>query len=144
MSRRDAQERGFTLLEAIVALVILSGAGMAVFAWINGSLSALHHVEDTNARSQASANVIEYMQAINPMMQPDGRFDFGAYTIQWQSKASTDLVDGSNYPQGVSLYQLALYRTHVQASTSSDPQWFELDLDLVGYKRVRQEFNPLQ
>ena len=144
MSMPRARQRGFTLLEAIVAMVILSGAGMVVFAWINGSLSALHHVEDSNARSEAMANVIEHMQAVNPMLQPEGSADFGRYRIRWQAKADTDVIDGSNYPQGISLYQLALYKTHVQASTQADPNWFELDLDLVGYKRVRQNFNPFQ
>ena len=38
---RIGAQQGFSLLEAIVALVILAGSCMALFAWINSSLVQL-------------------------------------------------------------------------------------------------------
>lgn len=136
-------ERGFSLLEALVALVILGGAGMALFSWINVSLVSLQRVEDANARSEAIANVVEHMQSVNPMLAPRGTVDFGRYTIDWDVQPVTNVVDGAAYPRGLSQYQLALYDAQVRAAKPGDSSWFELKLLLVGYKRVRMSMTPL-
>lgn len=139
---RRSRNRGFTLLEAMVALVLIGGAGMALFTWVNSSIVALRRVEDANARNDAMVNVIEYMQAINPMQTPEGKVDFGNYQILWKSEPITDIVNGSSNPQGQSLFQLALYETRINAGKSDDPRWFELKLKLVGYKKVRETRLP--
>ena len=132
-----ARHAGFTLLEAIVALVLISSAGMALFSWINGNIMALTRIHDVNARSEATANILEYMYRVNPMLTPEGQAPLGAYSIVWRSQATTNVTDGVNYPRGQSLYQLALYRTTVSVKTAAGHAWFELKLRQVGYKRVR-------
>jgi len=129
---------GFTLIEAIVALVLIGGAGMALFSWVNSSIVALRRVEDANARSEAVANIIEYMQAINPMLTPEGKADFGAYQIRWTSEPIANKVDGVSNPSGIGLFQLGLYRMRIDAMKADDPRWFDLKLNLVGYKKVRE------
>lgn len=138
MRNRFSRTLGFTLLEAIVALVLIGGAGMALFSWINSSIVSLRRVEDANARNEAATNIIEYMQAVNPMLAPEGKADFGAYQIRWKSDPLTDQFDGVENPQGLSLFQLGLYQTSVYATKSDDPSWFNLKLELVGYKKVRE------
>ena len=135
---------GFTLIEALVALVIIGAFGMALFTWINSSIVSLHRVEDANARNDAAANIIEYMQAVNPMQTPEGKNNFGSYQIQWKSDPVTDEVDGVTSPQGNSLYRLALYQTKISVAKTDDPNWFELKLKLVGYKKVRSATNIFQ
>lgn len=134
--------RGFTLLEAMVALAILGGTGMALFSWISTSVTSQRRVEDANRRSEAIANTIEYMQTVNPMQAAQGRFDFGDFRVEWDAVPTTAKVDGVAYPRGLSSYQLALYDTHVNAVRGDDAHWFELRLQLVGFKRVR-EMGPL-
>lgn len=131
------RQAGFTLLEAIVALVLISSAGLALFSWINGSIMALSRVHDVNARSEATANILEYMDRVNPMLTPEGGVPLGAYSIKWQSQATTNVTEGVNYPQGQSLYQMALYNTAISVSATGGRAWFELKLQQVGYKRVR-------
>lgn len=131
------REPGFTLIEALVALVVLGSAGMALFSWINASIMSLRRVEDANARSDAMANVIEYLQAVNPMITPVGRADLGHYTIEWTAAPVTPVADGSGYPRGISLYQLALFDTRVVAAKPGDSAWFEFTLTLAGHKKVR-------
>lgn len=131
------------MLEAIVALVLIGGAGMALFSWINSSIVALRRVEDANARNEAASNIIEYMQAVNPMVSPEGKADFGAYKIQWKSDPLTDQVDGVSNPQGIGLFQLGLYQTRIDAAKPDDPRWFDLKLTLVGYKKVRENPNEV-
>lgn len=126
----------------MVALVILSSAGMALFTWVNASITSLRRVEDANARTAATLNALEYMQSVNPMLRPEGRMDLGAYRIAWQAQPLTATLDGAAYPRGQSLYQLALYDTVVKAYRGTDEYWFEFHLKQVGFKKVRALVNP--
>jgi general secretion pathway protein I len=143
MNKRVGRSVGFTLIEAIVALVLIGGVGMVLFSWINGSVVALRRVEDANARNEATSNIIEYMQSVNPMETPEGKTDFGAYQIRWKSEPLVDAVDGVSNPQGIGLFQLGLYQTKIDAVKADDPNWFGLTLKLVGYKKVRNSQTPI-
>lgn len=125
------------MLEAIVALVLISGAGLALFSWINSNISALARVQDANSRSDAMSNVLDYMSNVNPMLRPEGRASLGSYQIVWQAQRATAPQDGVNYPRGVSLYQLALYDTQVTVSRTGGEHWFTFRVKQAGYKRVR-------
>lgn len=143
MRNRFSRSLGFTLLEAIVAMVLIGGAGMALFSWINSSIVALRRVEDANARNEAAANIIEYMQAVNPMLKPEGTADFGSYQIQWKSDPLTDKADNVSNPQGIGMFELGLYKTSIAAVKADDPNWFDLKLTLVGFKKVREAQSPI-
>jgi len=131
-------QRGFTLLEAIVAMVLIAGAGMAIFSWINTNIMTLNRVQDVNARTEATANIVAYMSAVNPMLLPEGKADLGAYHLRWKAEPVTAIQDGANYPQGISLYQLALYQTTVNVENQDGQPWFDVALRQVGYKKVRE------
>lgn len=135
---------GFSLLEAVVALVILASAGWALFSWVNASIVSLRRVEDANARSAATSNAVEFMQTVNPMLRPQEEVSLGSYRIVWQATAATTPVPGTDLQRGLSNYDLALYDTTVRAfrDDGSDRPWFEFRLRQVGFKRVRQSINP--
>jgi general secretion pathway protein I len=142
-SARKVSQQGFSLLEAVVALVILASSGWALFSWVNASIVSLRRVEDANARSAATSNAVEYMQTVNPMLRPEGAAELGGYRIQWASSLSTPVMSGSNLRRSASPYDLALYDTVVRAFLSDgDQPWFEFKLKLVGYKQVRSVVNP--
>src|SRR5450830_964415 len=96
------RQAGFTLLEAIVALVLISSAGLALFSWINGNIMALTRIHDVNARSEATANILEYMDRVNPMLTPEGEAPLGTYSIKWRSQATSNITEGAGYPRGQS------------------------------------------
>jgi len=137
LAHSQTRQTGFTLLEAIVALVLISSAGLALFSWINGNIMALNRIHDVNARSEAAANILEYMDRVNPMLTPEGEAPLGAYSIKWRAQATSNITEGVGYPRGQSLYQMALYSTAVSVRQASDKIWFELKLQQIGYKRVR-------
>jgi general secretion pathway protein I len=130
-------QAGFTLLEAIVALVLIGSAGMALFGWINSNIMALARIHDVNARAEATVNILEYMDRVNPMLAPEGGAPLGAYSIRWRSAPISKITDGANYPRGISLYQMALYSTAVSVNSAAGQAWFDLKLQQVGYKKVR-------
>lgn len=139
MTRRATRQRqlGFTLIEAIVALVLVASTGMALFGWINSNIITLNRVQEANAQSAATASVLDYMHAINPMVKPVGETDLGAYRIEWKATPSTEPRDGAGYPYGVSQFQLALYDTRIQIFQVDGKPWFEFTLQQVGYQKVR-------
>lgn len=128
----------------MVAMVIIGGAGMALFTWVNASIVSLRRVEDANVRSAATANAIEYMQSVNPMLKPVGQIDLGDYRLDWKAQPQTTVIDGSGLTLGLSQFQLALYDTQVTASRSNGNFWFDFKLTLVGFKKVRNTINLMQ
>lgn len=136
------KHRGFSLLEAMVALVVLSSAGMVLFSWINASIVSLRRVEDANVRSAATINALEFMQSVNPMLRPQGSMDLGAYELRWQSRELTTPLDGADYPRGIGPFQIALYDTTVSLHQHGGAYWFEFNLQQVGHRRVRTAINP--
>ncbi|OJZ17724.1 MAG: hypothetical protein BGP21_02420 [Thiobacillus sp. 65-29] len=129
--------RGFTLLEAIVALTLISSAGLALFSWVNSNMTTLSRVEDASQRAVATTNALEFMQTVNPMQTPQGEARLGAYRIRWQAEPLTDTFDGANFPYGVSLYQFSLYNTRIELAGEAGAQDIVFELKQVGYRRVR-------
>lgn len=134
---RSSAQQGFTLIEAIVALVLIATTGMALFSWIDSNIVTLSRVREINAQNAATLNAIDYMHDINPMISPEGQANLGAYRLSWKSEATVDPRDGANYPLGVSLYQLAMYRTQITLQKPEGQFWFDFTLEQVGYKKVR-------
>lgn len=131
------RQGGFTLLEAIVALVLIATTGMALFGWVNSNVIALQRVQSGNARDAATLNALQYLQNVNPMETPEGEVGLGDYRLRWKALATTEPRDGAGYPSGLSLYQLAMYQTQVALLTADGKDWFGFELQQVGYKRVR-------
>lgn len=125
-------QRGFTLLEAIVALVLIGSSGLALFSWINSNLTTLSRIHEVNAKSEATINILEYMHMVNPMLTPEGKASLGSYRISWHSQPTTLVVD-----QITSHYQFALYNTKIEVENDEGRAWFVLALQQVGYKKIR-------
>jgi len=136
------RQHGFTLIEAIVALVLIATTGMALFSWINSSITTLNRVQEINAESVVTVNALEYMSNINPMTTPEGKANLGSCTVSWKAVADTAPRDGASYPFGISLYQLAMYQTRVTVQKLDGKFWFAFTLQQVGYKKAREIFMP--
>lgn len=131
-------QNGFSLLEAIVAMVLIGTAGTALFALINQSLDSLYRIEQANRRAELAVDVLEFMDRINPMERPEGSVAIGRHQLSWRAKALTPVSDGAGYPQGISLYQFVLYETSVVVRAGVDgAAETELKLRQVGYKKAR-------
>ncbi len=141
-ARGRRRQGGFTLIEAIVALVLIATTGMALFSWVNSNIMTLNRVQLSNAENAATANILEYMNSVNPMLTPEGAARLGAYSMAWKSEAITDLRDGAGYPYGISLYQLGLYQTRITVQKTAGEFWFAFNLQQVGFKRLRDTAPP--
>lgn len=132
------KQLGFTLIEAIVALVLIGTTGMALFGWISTNIITLNRVHEINAENAATINALEYMSSINPMISPEGQVDLGAYRLSWEAETAIEPRDGAGYPNGISLYQLGMYQTIITVQKPEGQFWFSFTLQQVGYKKVRE------
>lgn len=136
-SRRSRKQLGFTLIEAIVALVLIGTTGMALFGWINTNIITLNRVQEINAENTATINAMEYMNNINPMISPEGQTDLGSCRLSWKAEATTEPRDGASYSSGTGLYQLGMYQTKITVQKPEGQFWFAFTLQQVGYKKAR-------
>ena len=128
---------GFTLLEAIVALVILASAGMALFAWINTQLIALQRVNEVRQSQAAQHNALALLELINPMAEPEGEEDFGPYRIRWRAGLLEPVKDGVSSKGEKGLYEVGLYRIEMDVLLPDNSPLVTLEARQVGYKQVR-------
>lgn len=127
-------ESGFTLVEALVALVLLS-VGLLVFYEFLGS--ALHaadrarHAADMYDRDQ---NALALASTLNPMAVPDGIFDLGSYRIRWRSDRITATFDSTGFPlSDRGQFSVALYR--VTLDFPDDLAFAPVTVTKLGYHR---------
>ncbi|RKZ41271.1 MAG: hypothetical protein DRQ49_05715 [Gammaproteobacteria bacterium] len=124
-------QRGFTLLEAIIALVLITSTGMALLSWINTNLITLQHIQQTYQRQEAMRNALAYMDTVNPFEKPHGKETVGIYTFQWKANAL-------QLPKkGKGLYQMALYDTEIEVFHQKTLLAL-FTLRQIGFKQVYQ------
>ena len=127
---------GFSLLEAIVAITIMAGFGMAVFAWINTNLVTIEKIEKRAYKDLLIRNVSSFMQDVDIMVSPNGQEQLSNYSIVWQSSLVEPIKDGRNQSGGLSEFQLGLYDTNVKVLLESR-EVIVFDIRLVGYEKIR-------
>lgn len=111
-------QQGFSLLEAIVALVILAGTCMALFAWINGSLTQLQRAELYVDAGPAIASASQYLKTVDLSQRPSGTFNSGHVAVDWQARPlESNVTRDPNY--GSSNFLLSLYEVSLTAHTGT-------------------------
>ncbi len=114
--RLPNQQRGFSLLEAIVALVILAGACMALFAWTNISLSQLQRAELYVDAVPAINSAAQYLKTVDLSQRPKGTITSGTVSVEWRAHAiELDATRNSDYAN--SNFILSLYNVELMPRT---------------------------
>jgi len=127
------RQQGFTLLEAIVALVLITTTGMALLSWINTNLITLQRVQQVQQRHEAMRNALAFMETVNPLASPQGEETVGIYIFRWQARAIELPKNGKG------LYQLALYDTDIEVLLNDKRQLVaRFTLRQVGFKQVHE------
>ena len=133
-SRRSA--RGFSLLEAIVALAILAAAGMAMFAAMSQSLQMVQRAQQAREIDTALRNALAWSTRINPMLQPDGEQALGDWSLRWSAEPVEPPRDGETPSLQPGLYQLGLYDMHLELWRGGSLQR-QASLRRAGFRQVR-------
>jgi len=125
------KHQGFSLLEAIVALVLIATTGMALFSWINTNLLSLQKVQNAQIRNEAVRNALAFIETINPMETPTGKKVVGIYIFEWQSEKTQFLADNAS-----SLFKMGLFDINVSIYID-DKLIDSFSVRNVGYEQVR-------
>lgn len=137
MSR--VRQSGFTLLEAIVAMTLLSVVSGVLLAWLNTSIKSIERVEISELRIRVIDDVRAYMESVNPMLTPEGQVWIGEYQIAWDAKPVTDVIPSRSIDGAtIGVYDLALYAVDVEISGPKMPR-YAVVVERVGFKRIRHE-----
>ncbi|MFY8017811.1 MAG: type II secretion system protein [Inhella sp.] len=78
-------QRGFGLLESIVAMALLGSAGLMLFAWIQSSYDTAYRIEQAQRRAQLQLEAQAFLTHLNPVRRPEGREELGGMTLEWTS-----------------------------------------------------------
>lgn len=139
----ERRQRGFGLLEALVALVLLSSIGFTLLAWVQQNLDGMQRMREFYAVQDARRSLLEWSYRLNPMETPEGEAELGAWQVRWKAQARGEPVSQTGYPQGIGLYDVALY--DVELSLYRPPEskvWLAEKLLLLGHKKVREQRGP--
>lgn len=132
-SRRDKArpaQRGFTLLEVIVALVILSTSGLVLFGWINQNLATVTRLRESQARSQLQLEGVSWLATINPALEPEGEREVAGLRLTWRSELLEPMRPEYNFGGSiVPRWMIGLYR--VNASIARKDNGLRADWEQV-------------
>ena len=132
-ARRSA---GFTLLETMVALVIFTGAAMALYSLYNTNLLALVRVHDVTRQIPAARHAIEYLSSINPREEESGRIEIHGLDVAWSSKLLQPVRDSQTLTGGRGYYEVGLYEVEF-AMRDGERSLGTWRLRVPGYEKVR-------
>lgn len=126
-------EAGFTLLETIVALVILTAGLMGFYSFLVTMLHGADRLQSASIAYDRHINALELAKTLNPMNAPEGTFNVGSYRIQWASQLIKNVRQSSRYPVGSGLFKVALYRMTFRFP--DDDAIVPVDVTRLGFRR---------
>ena len=127
------QQKGFTLIEAIVALVLISLTGMAIFQWLNQSMANLRVLEREQSTTLTVQNALAYIKTINPMENPTGKAQVGNMQLEWESDLLEEPTKDMTQKGSITQYTFGLYQMDVTLTQTNQPK-FQFSVRQVGYK----------
>jgi prepilin-type N-terminal cleavage/methylation domain-containing protein len=127
------ESAGFTLIETLVALVILTAALLAFYQFLATALKGATAAERAAAAYDRQQNALALAATLNPMETPAGNFDLGLYRIRWRSEPAGAARQSSGFPSGKGQFIIGLYR--VVLDFPGEPDIPAVEVTKLGYRR---------
>jgi general secretion pathway protein I len=134
---------GFTLLEAIVALVLVGAVMIPLLSFVGTAARGLTTAAETNERSFAEQAAVAILDSVNPMIEPQGSLALDSdVTVSWTTDVlvppSADVLTGSP----LSGYTFGFYRLNVKLARPDRDPWFTFEMRKAGYRKNAGELPP--
>jgi len=133
---RRTRAAGFGLLEAIVALTLISATGLALFSWVNTNLAQASRLRSRDAAGRLQMAAVEVLGAINPAKDSHGQRDLGNVHLTWDASPQGPEAPGMNFIGTPSDYRMQLFDTTVDARGASDDVRANFHVLLLGYRKI--------
>lgn len=132
-----AVQKGFGLLEALVALVLLSSVGFTLLAWVEQNLDTAQRLRAHYQEQDARRRALDWLRAVNPMETPEGEAKRDDVRFAWKATPVGPVVAQAGYPAGTGRYEVALYETTITVyRTQEQTPWFSEKLTMIGYRKA--------
>lgn len=130
--------KGFTLLEAIVALTIFSTSSMALYSWYSTSMYGLMRASERLQTVEFMRNVESELRRLNLTEASKGEVTGKDFVARWEATLVEKKKDGKNAGGQMGYYRLGLYEVSIELYRVDDDQLIdEYSTRLVGYEGVR-------
>lgn len=131
-----AKAAGFTLLEAIVALVVFSMGAFALYGWLSTNMITLERIRDRQEIEAAMHSALDMVRRTNPMETPSGERQAGHLLVSWTSvlvEPARPNVGQSGTP---AIFNVGLYDANVRVLRDGR-ELGAFRVRQVGWKQVR-------
>lgn len=105
--------RGFTLLEAIVALVLMATTLISLYTWLAANTIAISRAQASTAALMDARAGLALVESVNPMQEPSGERELGPLTVRWTSEPVVEPQPGLSRAGLPTLFRIGLYRMSV-------------------------------
>jgi len=112
---------GFSLLEAIVALVILSAGLMAAYSWFDRGLDALVRMDRLSLEESVVQETIERLHLKKLNTGQSGQFEWQDYLVQWTAELYEPIRKGVSSVGSYSYFDQSLYRINLLLAYKNKP-----------------------
>lgn len=131
------KSRGFTLLEAIVALAIFSMTAIGIYSWINTNLITLNRLAEVAATEQVLNSSMERLKLVDMSKETSGRFNVNSYWVEWNADLLEPWKNGVTAAGAIGLYDLGLFKVKL-TFTKDDRVVGDYEYRHAAYKQVRE------
>jgi len=131
------RSRGFTLIEAMVALVVFSMAAIGIYGWINSNLITLGRLSEIAATEQVLNSSMERLKLVDLSTETSGRFNVNGYWVEWSAELLEPWRNGTTAVGIVGLYDLGLFQVSLNYIKDGKRVGGH-EYRRVAYKQVRQ------
>lgn len=131
------RQHGFSLLEAIVALVIFTMGALALYGWLGSNLITLDRVNQRQQANALAASALDVVRRVNPMETPTGRRVFDEVEISWKATPIEPPRPAVTQVGLPGLFEVGLYTLAVEIRRDGELV-DTLDVRQIGHRQVRQ------
>ncbi len=133
MSRRA----GFSLVEALIALIIAALVLMAIFELQRQLSHDQARYEQALAAADRRRNALVLLRDLNPTERPTGALPLaGGRALRWSATPLTAPRINADYPTGQGDYEMRLWRLDVRIDNAQGVAVDRFQLDRVGWRRM--------
>ncbi|HQX91633.1 MAG TPA: prepilin-type N-terminal cleavage/methylation domain-containing protein [Thermomonas sp.] len=128
-------QTGFTLLEAIVALVVFTMGALALYGWLSTNIITLDRIRARQQMELTMHSALDLIRRTNPMDTPVGERQVGNLKVSWVSALLEPAKPNVVQSGRPGIFVVGLYEVSVRVSRNGQLlQTFQVRQ--VGWKQV--------
>ena len=132
-----SKQKGFSLIEAVVAMVILASSGIAIASWFSLNMQNILRLEERQKSYIVLDNLYEYFSSIRLKGEVrDQTLKFDGHDVAWSARLIEPIQVGRGISGSVSNFDLGLYEIRFSVSFEG-VELGEYQTRRVGFDRVR-------